>query len=143
MNVLIGRLTTDAKVNALKDDKQVVNFSIALNHSYKNKEGDRKEQTTFVNCAYWRSTSIATYLIKGTLVEVAGHLTANAYTDMQGKARASINFHTNEITLHGKAKANEVNPEVETKGKKKSSRKSNSTVSQAEEITEPIDDLPF
>jgi single-strand DNA-binding protein len=142
MQVLIGRITTDAKVNALKDDKQVVNFSIALNHSYKNKEGDRKEQTTFVNCAYWRNTTIATYLTKGTLVEVAGHLTANAYTDMQGKAKASINFHTNEITLHGKAKAAEETEQVK-KSKKKISRKTSDTEPQAGEVTEPIDDLPF
>jgi glutamate synthase domain-containing protein 3 len=30
----------------LKNDKKVVNFSVAINDSYKTKQGERKEQTT-------------------------------------------------------------------------------------------------
>jgi single-strand DNA-binding protein len=52
MNIT-GRLTKDAKVSTLSDSRQVVNFSVAINESYKNKKGDRVEQTTFFECAYW------------------------------------------------------------------------------------------
>jgi len=34
---IIGRLTSDAKVNELKDGRKVVNFNIAMNESYKSK----------------------------------------------------------------------------------------------------------
>ena len=34
---IIGRLTADAKVNTLKGDRKVVNFSVAINESYKAK----------------------------------------------------------------------------------------------------------
>ena len=51
MNI-IGRLTRDAEVRTLNNDKQVVNFSVASNESYKNKQGERVEQTTYFDCAY-------------------------------------------------------------------------------------------
>jgi single-strand DNA-binding protein len=142
MQVLTGRITADAVVKKVKDEKEVVNFSIALNHSYKNSEGERKEQTTFVNCAYWRNTTIAAYLKKGEVIEVAGHLSAKAYTDLSGNPKASINFHTNEITLHGGKQAAGEAPENVKKNKRKSSRKTEMT-QEAAEVTEPIDDLPF
>jgi single-strand DNA-binding protein len=142
MQVLTGRITADAVVNNVKDEKQVVNFSIALNHSYKNGEGERVDRTTFVNCAYWRNTTIATYLKKGAVVEVAGHLSVNAYSDMQGNAKASLNFHTNDITLHGGAKSSEENSDATKKDRKKGTRK-NSQKAEPAEVTEPADDLPF
>ena len=46
MNI-IGRLTRDAEVRTLSNKKQVVNFSVATNDNYRNKQGERIEQTTF------------------------------------------------------------------------------------------------
>ena len=68
MNTIIGRVTQNAKINILKNDKKVVNFSVAINDSYKTKQGERKEQTTYYNCSYWINAKIAEYLIKGTSV---------------------------------------------------------------------------
>lgn len=38
MNI-IGRLTKDAQISTLPSDKQVINFSVAVNDSYRNKQG--------------------------------------------------------------------------------------------------------
>lgn len=98
---LIGRLTADAKVNTLKDDRKVVNFSVAINDRYKTKEGELKEVATFVNCAYWISPGIASYLTKGTLVELYGRIGVNAWNNMDGEARATLTLHVSNIKLHG------------------------------------------
>ncbi|MEG1026407.1 MAG: single-stranded DNA-binding protein, partial [Flavobacterium sp.] len=58
MNI-IGRLTRDAEVRTTSQDKQVVNFSVATNESYKNKQGEHIEQTTYFDCSYWISTKVA------------------------------------------------------------------------------------
>ena len=72
MNTIVGRITQNAKINTLKNDKKVVNFSVAINDSYKTKQGERKEQTTYYNCSYWINAKIAKFLTKGTLVELSG-----------------------------------------------------------------------
>ena len=50
MNI-IRRLTRDAEVRKQSNEKQVVNFSIATNDNYRNKQGERIEQTTYFECA--------------------------------------------------------------------------------------------
>ncbi|MGN6210977.1 single-stranded DNA-binding protein [Parafilimonas sp.] len=37
MEILVGRLTKNAEVRTTNNDKQVVNFSIAVNDNYKTK----------------------------------------------------------------------------------------------------------
>lgn len=61
MNIT-GRVTVDAQVRNVSNSKTVVNFSVAINDSYKNKAGERIEQTTYFDCAYWLSATIAILL---------------------------------------------------------------------------------
>ncbi|MGJ1506691.1 single-stranded DNA-binding protein [Sphingobacterium siyangense] len=100
MNI-IGRLTKDAEVRTLSNEKQVVNFSVATNESYKNKQGDRIEQTTYFDCAYWISAKVATLLTKGKLVELTGRVSTRAWIGKDGEAHSGLNFHTSQIKLHG------------------------------------------
>lgn len=129
---IIGRLTRDAEVRTLSQDKQVVNFSVATNDSYKNKEGEHIEQTTYFDCAYWISPNVAKILAKGTLVELSGRVSARSWMGNDGEAHAGLNFHTSEIKLHG--------------GTKKSQSEEPATGAKDEIATEKPkeeDDLPF
>lgn len=99
--VLIGRLTSDATVFTTKDERKVVNFTVAVNDGYKPKGSNEwKAITTYYNCGYWITTEVATRLKKGNLVEVSGRVYVNAYKDMNGEAKASLNFHTDSIKVH-------------------------------------------
>ncbi len=103
MEILIGRITADAKINSTKNKKQVVNFTIAINDSFKPKGSDQlKKLTTFVNCSYWISKGIASHLKKGVLVELFGRISVSAWKSMEGEAMANLNFHVSSIKLHGK-----------------------------------------
>lgn len=106
MNI-IGRLTRDAQISTLPNDKQVVNFSVAVNDSYRNKQGERVDHTEYFNCAYWISTNVAKVLTKGTLVELNGRVSANAWIGGDGEAHATLNFHTSQIKLYGGGKRSE------------------------------------
>lgn len=123
---LTGRITANATVHTTKDGRKVVHFSIAMNDSYKPKGSNEvKKLTTYVNCSYWISDAIAKYLTKGSLVEVYGRISVSAWTNKDGEAKGSLDFHVNNIKLHGKGNA-----------------ESNS-IAAPSEITEPVDDLPF
>ena len=106
MNIT-GRLTRDAEVRTLSNKKQVVNFSVATNDSYRNKQGERVEQTTYFDCAYWISANVARLLTKGTLVELTGRVSTRAWVSKDGEARAGLNFHTSNIKLHGGSRRTE------------------------------------
>ncbi len=46
---LVGRIIKDAVVNQLKDERNVVNFSIAVNDYYKPKNSEGVNVTTYYN----------------------------------------------------------------------------------------------
>ncbi len=98
---LVGRITKDAVINQLRDERKVVNFSIAVNDYYKSKNSeDGVKITTYVNCSYWISSETAERLTKGTLVEINGRIYVNAYIGTDGEAKASLNCHINNIKIH-------------------------------------------
>ena len=103
MNIT-GRVTADAQVRNVSNSKTVVNFSVAINDSYKNKEGERIEQTTYFDCAYWFSPKVAQILTKGTVVELTGKVSARAWTGSDGQPHAGLNFNTSQIKTHGGGK---------------------------------------
>jgi single-strand DNA-binding protein len=121
-----GRITADAKISTVKGHKEVVNFSVAINDRYRAKGStETKEFTTFINVAWWMGTGIAKILRKGAIVTITGRIYTNAYNDMNGNAKASINCHAREIKLvHSKKAEGEA-------------------VTAPAAITEPVEDLPF
>ncbi len=148
MNI-IGRVTRDAEVRTLSEDKKVVNFSIAVNDSYKPKNGEKVTHTEFFDCSYWLATGIAQYLTKGSVVELSGRLSTRAYLDSEGRPKAGLNFHTAAITLHG---GTSDKPQAATQGQRnpeenaKAATAAGTVVHQAEVVpgtAAPDDDLPF
>jgi single-strand DNA-binding protein len=95
---IIGRLVADATVRTIEGDRTVTNFRVAVNRRYVS-WGEQREDTTFIDCAYWRSDAVAPYLTKGLLVQLFGHISARPWVSRDGEPMASLNFHTNEITL--------------------------------------------
>ena len=125
--LVIGRITKDAVVKQLKDERRVVEFSIAVNDWYKPKGSEAGVKvSTFFNCSYWLNPRIAERLKKGTLVELSGRAGVNVYNDMKGEAKGSLIFHVNNIKIHQMVKAVTA-----------------TTLPVAGSISEPVDDLPF
>lgn len=90
-------------------NEKFLNFTIAVNDYYKPKgSGKAVAITTYYNCSYWISMQLAERLTKGTLVELEGRISVNAYKDMQGEARATLVLHVNAIKIHQAGKSNAV-----------------------------------
>lgn len=124
---ITGRLTANATTHTLKDGRQVVHFTVAINDRYRPKHAETFiNQATFINASYWLNPGIAPHLIKGLIVECSGRIGLNAWKGMDGEARASLTFHVNSIRLHGKSQPT----------KRAASPAPDS-------ITEPLQDLPF
>ncbi|WP_343706391.1 single-stranded DNA-binding protein [Flavobacterium sp.] len=97
---IIGRLTRDAVVAKATAERQVVNFSIAVNDSYRPKNSTEPVKiTTYIDCSYWISTGVAQYLKKGTAVELYGRIGMNVYIGSDALAHGSLTFHTSNIKI--------------------------------------------
>ncbi|UZJ63967.1 single-stranded DNA-binding protein [Sphingobacterium sp. KU25419] len=132
---IIGRITADAQVHTLGNDRKVVNFTVAENHDYKNKQtGEWIKRATFYRCAYWLTDKIAKALTKGRLVELTGRVDARAWTANDGETRTNLELHAEKIKFHDSGKKSFTEEPSKSNTQNSSSKTNNSR----EE-----DDLPF
>ena len=139
---VIGHLGKDCVVNAV-NGKNVINFTVAHSEKYKDSQGVLKEKTTWVDCAYWTDrTAIAPYLQKGTQVFVEGQPEARSFQRNDGTPGSSLSLRVREVQLLGGKSDRGVGGSYQPSAAATSSAPT-SNVSSPNEITEPVDDLPF
>jgi len=99
METFVGRLTSNAQIKTLMDERRVVHFSIAINSTYRTKNNYEPQTTAYINCAYWLTIKVAKHLTKGSVVEVSGRLFVRAYLSGE-EPKASLNCHVAHIKIH-------------------------------------------
>ena len=140
---VIGRLGQDCVVNAV-NGKNVINFTVAHSEKYRDSQGNNQEKTTWVDCAYWTDrTAISPYLTKGKQVFVEGTPEVRSFTRQDGTAGASLSLRVREVQLLGSKSDNGGSSSPAYSGAASASSPASSAVPSPNEITEPIDDLPF
>ena len=139
---VIGRLGKDCVVNTV-NGKNVINFTVAHSEKYRDSQGTNQEKTIWVDCAYWTDrTAVSPYLVKGTQVFVEGSPEVRTFTRQDGTAGASLSLRVREVQLLG-GKSDGAGSSTPSYSGASSSGSSSGHVPSANEITEPIDDLPF
>ena len=82
----MGHLGQDPRVRKIDDGNKVANFSIAMNERYTDRNGEAKENTTWVDItAFGKLADFAeAYLGKGRAVYVSGKFSPRKYTNADG-----------------------------------------------------------
>jgi single-strand DNA-binding protein len=80
---LIGRLGKDPEGKFTPTGRQVTHFSVAVSERWKNRDGENKEYTEWINVEAWgRLGEVCNqYLRKGSLVYIEGRLKTDKYVD--------------------------------------------------------------
>jgi len=103
---LIGRLGNDPETTTFGENKTKVKFSLATSDYYKDKDGERVEETQWHNIVAWGNTaSIAEkYLKKGQEIALAGKLIHRSWDDKDGNTNYITEVVANEIVMFEKKK---------------------------------------
>ncbi|MDR3716794.1 MAG: single-stranded DNA-binding protein [Puia sp.] len=105
MEKIVGYVVSDATVKTFGNHKSVVNFTVAKNRFFTDKDGVRKQSTRFFDCSYWKNPEVAKFLVKGKVVELDGTIDVRAYikTDDSGAqiAVGVLTVNVSEIGLFG------------------------------------------
>ena len=83
--ILYGNLTRDPELKALPSGSQVVNFGLATDRVFKDKNGQKQETTEFHNVVAFGRTAevIAQYCKKGRPIYLEGHLQTRSWDDKE------------------------------------------------------------
>ncbi len=89
---LMGNLTRDVELKYTPSNQPVATFGIAMNRRYKTKDGENREETTFVDCEAWARTAevMSEYLSKGRPVFIEGRLKLDQWQDKEGNNRSKL-----------------------------------------------------
>ena len=90
--ILLGNLTRDPQLSYLPSQTPVVEIGLAVNRTWKDKDGGKKEETCFVDCKAFgkQAETINQYLSKGRPVLIEGRLQYSAWEDKDGNKRSKL-----------------------------------------------------
>ena len=142
---VIGNLGKDCVTNAV-NGKNVINFSVAHTEKFRDAQGNQKDKTIWVECAYWTErTGIAPYLKKGTQVYAEGTPEVRTYPKNDGTTGVSLTLRVQTVQLLG-SRGSESGGGGYSGGSSEGGYASQGAAPSRVapgDITEPIDDLPF
>lgn len=97
---LVGNLAAKPELRFTPSGVPVASFSLAVNRTWTDGEGNKKDKTVWFRCTVWRALAenCEKYLDKGSRVLVVGEVEeARPYTDRDGNARASIEINVQTV----------------------------------------------
>jgi single-strand DNA-binding protein len=90
--LLMGNITRDVQLKQTSGNQSVVEIGVAVNRKYKTKDGQDREEVTFVDCECWgpRAEVIAKYFSKGKPIFIEGRLKLDTWEDKDGQKRSKM-----------------------------------------------------
>ncbi len=131
--ILLGNLGKDPESFTFENGVKKVSFSLATTESYKDKEGNRVDQTEWHNVVLWRGLADVAekYLNKGSQVYVEGKIKTRAWDDKDGNKRYTTEIYADNMTMLG------------GKRDQSSAGAQEAKPSPVDDAPAPEDDLPF
>ena len=131
----MGNLTRDPQLTYLPSQTAVVDFGLAVNRKWTSKEGEKKDETCFVDCRMFgrRAEVINQYCKKGNPLFIEGRLTLNSWTAQDGTKRSKLRVTVENFEFIGGAPGT---------GGRQTEQNTAEPASQSEQSVN-ADDIPF
>ncbi len=106
--ILVGNLGKDPEVRHLEGGAAVANFPLATTETFKDKNGNRNEQTEWHNIVVWRGLAEVAekYLKKGMTIYIEGKLRTRSWDDKEGHKRYTTEVVGETFTILSKRENN-------------------------------------
>ena len=136
--ILMGNLTRDVEMRTTPSGQTVANFSLAVNRTWRDANGQNQEQTSFINCVAWGKAGeiIAQYTSKGSGLLVSGRLDQRSYDDKDGNKRQAVEVVVEDFNFVGGRGSDDA-------GSSSSAPRQSSSKSSSDVVPEEIDDKPI
>jgi len=147
---LMGNLTRDPELRTTPQGSQVCSFSLAVNRTWKNANGEQQEAVDYIDCNVWGKPAeiIDQYMNKGSGILVAGRLQQRSW-EQEGQKRSKVEVVVEDFNFVGGGNDNS----AQSRSSNNSSSSSNKPAGEKKPATknedssgdDPInlDDIPF
>jgi len=113
--ILLGNLGRDPETKTMPDGTKLVKFPLATSETYKDKSGNRVDQTEWHNIIIWRELAeiAEKYLRKGSTVYIEGKIKTRSW-DQNGEKRYATDIVADSMRMVGGKKEGENNTQAPT-----------------------------
>lgn len=89
--ILMGNLTRDPEVRTTPSGQSVANFSLAVNRTWRDANGQTQDAVSYIDCVAWGKAGeiIAQYVSKGRALLVSGRLDQRSWDDKETGGKRS------------------------------------------------------
>jgi single-strand DNA-binding protein len=141
----MGNLTRDPELRTTPTGQTVCSFSLAVNRTWRNKDGEQQEAVDFIDCNAWGKAGeiIEQYMQKGRAILVSGRLQQRSW-EQDGQKRSKVEVVVEDFNfVGGQGDGNSADfndSSTKTTSKSASSKKQGNN--DDEVVIEDIDDEP-
>ncbi|MDZ7786559.1 MAG: single-stranded DNA-binding protein [Candidatus Saccharibacteria bacterium] len=98
----MGNLTRDPELRTTPNGQSVCAFSIAVNRTWKNAQGEQQESVDYIDCNAWAKGGeiIAQYMQKGGAILVSGRLQQRSW-EQDGQKRSKVEVVVEDFNFVG------------------------------------------
>lgn len=101
--ILMGNLTRDPQLKYLPNNTAVCEFGMAINHRWRDKDGNQREEVCFVDVSAFgrQGETINQYMAKGRPILIEGRLKFDSWTAQDGSKRSKLSVVCDGFTFVG------------------------------------------
>ena len=112
---IAGRITKELELKSSESGREFLNFSVAVDRDFKNKETGERE-CDFINCSAFGNTAkfISQWFGKGRMILIQGRLQVRKWVDKEGNNRYSTDVVVNNAYFCDSKKDNNSTSEAVT-----------------------------
>ena len=99
--ILLGNVGADPEVRYLDGGVAVANLRLATTESYKNKNGEKVDQTEWHNIVLWRGLAeiVEKYVKKGMRLYIEGRIRTRSWDDQNGVKRYTTEIYADNMQM--------------------------------------------
>ncbi len=147
--VLMGNLTRDPELRTTPSGQNVTSFSLAVNRSWKNAQGETQEAVDYIDCNVWGKPAeiVNQYMKKGSGILVSGRLQQRSW-EQEGQKRSKVEVVVEDFNFvggdrDGGSGATGSSSSSSSSSKPASTKKSEPVVEDIGDEPINLDDIPF
>jgi len=105
--IIVGRTGKDPEVQHLDNGTAVAKITVATNEVFKNKQGEKVENTEWHNVVLWRGLAevVEKYVKKGDLIYIEGKLKTRTWDDKNGSKHYTTEIIADTMQMLGGKKS--------------------------------------
>jgi len=99
---LMGNLTRDPELRTTPNGQSVASFSLAVNRTWRNADGEQQEAVDYIDCNAWGKAGeiITQYMQKGRALLVSGRLQQRSW-EQDGQKRSKVEVVVEDFNFVG------------------------------------------